>query len=173
MFDFENGEFTALLVQLLVITPNFSPHSLMFTDLTLESPYWSRRIVRKAPAVPREPAPTLPWLFSNDIDVVLDARDQPLVAFTYAWVEIIQLSEPSPPGVPTCAHVQHVTHTVDVLYNTSLPLLCTFAAPPQPQLLSGSFFAPINADVKGDFYCGMTPPALTRRRRLRADGMME
>lgn len=170
ILDRDDNDFNALLVKLLVISPYFSARELMFTDLAREFSYRYAPRVRKAPAELREPAPTLPWLFSKDIGIVLDARDKPLVAFTYAWVELVQLSQPSPPDVPTCAHVKPVTHTVDVPYKTSLPLLCTFAAPPQPMPLSGSFFA---SPVDGDFYRGMTPSALMQRRRLRADDMME
>lgn len=170
--DHNEDEFNALLVKLLVTTPHFSAKKLMSTDLA-HYYYRSRHRVRKAPAQLREPAPPLPWLFSKDIDVVLDARTKPLVAFTYAWVEVTQLSEPAPPGVPTCAHEKHTTHTVDVPYKTSLPLLCAFAAPPQPRLLSGSFFASPDDDGGRAFYRGMMPSALKQRRPLRADDMME
>ena len=173
LFECNADEFTVLLVKLLVHNPKFNPHNLLFTDLAHQYPYCLKPlVVRRAPEQLREPAPTLPWLFSKDVKVVLDARNKPLVAFTYAWVEVIPLSEPAPPGVPTCAHMKPITHTVDVPYQTSLPLLCTFSAPPQPRLLSGSYFAPED-DGGRAFYRGMTPSALKQRRPQRADDMME
>lgn len=106
----------------------------------------------------REPSPVLPWLFSfsKDISFVLDARDQPRVAFSYTW------EEDDPLGVK-------ITHTEAVPYETSVPLLCTFAAPSSPTLLSGSFFAssPGASDVRA-FYRGMAPSAVMQRHKPRA-----
>lgn len=105
----------------------------------------------------REPAPVLPWLFSSDVSFVLDARDKPRVAFSYVW------RETAPDGTVT-------DHLIAVPYETSVPLLCTFAAPPAARQLTGSFFAS-SGDQDGvnyGFYRGMTPSALMQRRKQRA-----
>jgi hypothetical protein len=154
-----------LLAKLLVSTPGFSGRDLMNST----APYY-RYSTRTAAAQLRDPVPVLPWLFSKDVAFVLGARDKPRVAFTYNWVERTLLSEKAPPGVPTCEHAGFITHKVDVPYNTNVPLLCTFAPPPQPRLLSGSFFASPSDDDDGGcaFYRGMAPSALMQRRQQHA-----
>jgi hypothetical protein len=104
----------------------------------------------------RSPAPVLPWLFSRDIEFVLDARDQPRVAFLYKLMEL------GPDGI-TSGPVRNV----DVSYETSVPLLCTFPAPPATRLLTGSFFAPQgdDGDVAATFYRGMAPSPVMQRRK--------
>ncbi len=156
-YNNNDEELNALLAKLLVSTPGF--HGRYYRWQT-----------RTAAAQLRDPVPVLPWLFSKDVDFVLDARNKPRVAFTYEWVERTLLSEKAPPGVPTCEHAGFITHTVDVPYNTSVPLLCTFAPPLQPRLLSGSFFASPSDDDDGGcaFYRGMAPSALMQRRQQHA-----
>jgi hypothetical protein len=151
--------------------------SLLTKLLFLSPPCYTRYpYYHKQPFKLREPAPTLPWLFSDDVSVVLDARNQePLVAFKYDWHET---TPPTDPGSNDEAEV--IQHNVSVPYTTSVPLLCTFAAPPQPRLLSGSFLAsPVNDDDDDDggraFYRGMTPQTYKQRRqvRTRTDDMVE
>ena len=81
---------------------------------------------------------------------MLDARDTPRVAFTYKWIEKHE------DGTKT-------EHTVDVPYETSVPLLCTFPAPQTKQLLTGSFFA--SSSGASDFYRGMQQSAVMQRRK--------
>lgn len=55
-------------------------------------------------------------------------------------------------------------------YATSLPLLCSFAAPPQPRFLSGSLnVSPMDeTDEIRAFYRGMAPSPLMLRRLPRS-----
>jgi BTB/POZ domain len=150
---------------------NFNVKNLQETNIDDSQAVWYKKVARRAPVKLRDPAPVLPWLVSNDIETVLDASNAPqLVAFSYKWVEQRKLSDPDPPGVPTCAHVEVIIHTVDVPYATSLPLLCSFAAPPQPRFLSGSFNAsPMDdTDEIRAFYRGMAPSPLMLRRTPRS-----
>ena len=107
--------------------------------------YRIRNPVLKHEMTLRSPAPVLPWLFSRDIEFVLDAHDKPRVAFSYEVEE-------------TGAGGKSV-RKVDVSYETSVPLQCTFPAPPATRLLTGSFFASQgdDSDVATTFYRGMAP----------------
>jgi hypothetical protein len=159
---YSNCGFDTLMVKLLVHEPTKEVLHAYYPPAEPLAP------VRplSAPVRLREPMPVLPWIFGHDIDTVLDASNKPLVAYKYAWEETLQLSDPDPPDVPTCAHIQKIMHAGVVPYATSLPLLCSFAAPPQPRFLSGSFNAsPMDdTDEIRAFYRGMAPSPLMLRR---------
>lgn len=99
----------------------------------------------------------LPWLFSDSrgdsaVETILDATDQELIAFNYKWTAFPPGYVKPGYGAQTCVPF-HTVHEVNVLYKTSVPLLCRILP-----ATSGNFLhTPSTISARPPFFHGMMP----------------